>query len=47
MNQQRKLSFDMIRIVAVSMVVMIHVSAYVVTYFTRDGQCDLCGRQYL
>ena len=35
MNQQRKLSFDMIRIVAVSMVVMIHVSAYVVTYFTE------------
>ena len=33
MNQQRKLSFDMIRIIAIAMVVMIHVSAYVATYF--------------
>ena len=41
MNQQRKLSFDMIRIVAVSMVVMIHVSAYVVTYFTETDNATL------
>ena len=41
MNQQRKLSFDMIRIVAVSMVVMIHVSAYVVAYFTETDNATL------
>ena len=35
MERQRKLSFDLIRIVAIAMVVMIHVSAYVVTYFTE------------
>ena len=33
MTQRRKLSYDVIRIVAIAMVVMIHVSAYVVTYF--------------
>ena len=41
MNQQRKLSFDMIRIVAVSMVVMIHVFAYVGTYFTETDNATL------
>ena len=33
LNQQRKLSFDMIRIIAVTMVVMIHVSAYTLVVF--------------
>ncbi len=36
MSNERKLSFDIIRIIAVAMVVMIHVSAYVVTYFDPD-----------
>ena len=36
MPARRKLSFDLIRITAVCMVVMIHVSAYVVTYFDPE-----------
>ncbi len=33
MARKRMLSFDMVRVVAMAMVVMIHVSAYMVTYF--------------
>ncbi len=36
MTGERKLSYDIIRIVAAAMVVMVHVSAYVVTYFEPD-----------
>ncbi len=33
MPQKRILRFDLIRVVAIAMVVMIHVSAHMVTYF--------------
>lgn len=36
MSNERKLSFDVIRITAVALVLMVHVSAYVVTYFDAD-----------
>ncbi len=36
MNGERKLSFDVIRLTAIAMVVMVHVSAYVVTYFGSE-----------
>ncbi len=35
MEKSRKLGYDAVRITAIFMIVMIHVSAHVVTYFPR------------
>ena len=37
MPPRRKLSYDLIRVAAIAMVVMVHVSAYMITYPRESG----------